>query len=304
MNELDKEYLSSLKSIETENYVDRIFYRPIGFRIARSLKDTGITPNTVTLISILVGVAGACMFYFTGNMTLTLVGIIGLVCANILDCVDGQLARMTGIKSEIGRILDGVAGDLWFLTIYIAISLRLYDEVGSVIIFIIAALSLVSHLTQAALTDYYKTLHLYFVDPQKGKEFESPEDVKSRLDQMPNGINKAFTYLYWHYTKLQSRLTPHLGQMMSKINQHYPNDAIPNDLSIKFRKGSLIVMKNIDLLTFNGRSIPLFIILITGHVWFYFLYEILFLNIILIVAKNQHETLCQFVSEEVDQHKI
>ena len=48
MSDLDKEYEASLKSIETENKIDRIFYRPIGFRIARMLRGTGITPNMVT----------------------------------------------------------------------------------------------------------------------------------------------------------------------------------------------------------------------------------------------------------------
>ena len=42
MSELDKEYEASLKSIETENKIDRIFYRPIGFRIARMLRGTGL----------------------------------------------------------------------------------------------------------------------------------------------------------------------------------------------------------------------------------------------------------------------
>ena len=51
MSNLDKEYEASLKSIETENVVDRAFYRPIGFRIARMLRGTGITPNMVTVIS-------------------------------------------------------------------------------------------------------------------------------------------------------------------------------------------------------------------------------------------------------------
>ena len=37
MGELNKEYEASLKSIETENVVDRIFYRPIGFQIARQI---------------------------------------------------------------------------------------------------------------------------------------------------------------------------------------------------------------------------------------------------------------------------
>ena len=47
-----KEYESSLKSIETENIVDRTFYRPIGFKIAKLLKNTSITPNMITVLSI------------------------------------------------------------------------------------------------------------------------------------------------------------------------------------------------------------------------------------------------------------
>ena len=103
MSELDKEYEASLKSIETENKIDRIFYRPIGFRIARMLRGTGITPNMITVISIFVGAAVGFMFYHD-NLTYNICGILLLVFANILDCVDGQLARLTGIKSAIGRI--------------------------------------------------------------------------------------------------------------------------------------------------------------------------------------------------------
>ena len=56
MSDLDKEYEASLKSIETENKIDRIFYRPIGFRIARMLKGKGITPNMMTVVFIIVGI--------------------------------------------------------------------------------------------------------------------------------------------------------------------------------------------------------------------------------------------------------
>ena len=107
MSDLDKEYEASLKSIETENKIDRIFYRPIGFRIARMLKGTGITPNMVTVVSIFVG-AAVGFFFYHDDLIYNVCGILLLVCANILDCVDGQLARLTGIKSAIGRILDGV----------------------------------------------------------------------------------------------------------------------------------------------------------------------------------------------------
>lgn len=45
MSNLDKEYEASLKSIETENVVDRAFYRPIGFRIARMIARHGDYPE-------------------------------------------------------------------------------------------------------------------------------------------------------------------------------------------------------------------------------------------------------------------
>ena len=81
MSELDKEYEASLKSIETENKIDRIFYRPIGFRIARMLRGTGITPNMITVISIFVGATVGFMFYHD-NLTYNICGILLLVFAN------------------------------------------------------------------------------------------------------------------------------------------------------------------------------------------------------------------------------
>jgi len=110
-----KSFESSLKSIETENFLDRIFYRPIGYRIALLLSKTPITPNVVTIISIFVGVFAGILLYYQ-NIYINLIGFALLVVANILDCVDGQLARLTGIKSAAGRILDGLAGDVpWVL---------------------------------------------------------------------------------------------------------------------------------------------------------------------------------------------
>ena len=106
MSEIKSEFEASLKSIETENKIDRIFYRPIGFQIARMLRGTGITPNMITILSIFVG-AAVGYFFYPDNLVYNIYGILLLISANILDCVDGQLARLTGIKSAIGRILDG-----------------------------------------------------------------------------------------------------------------------------------------------------------------------------------------------------
>ena len=276
MSDLDKEYEASLKSIETENKIDRIFYRPIGFRIARMLRGTGITPNMVTVVSIFVGAA---------------VGFLLLVFANILDCVDGQLARLTGIKSAIGRILDGFAGDIWFTCIYVAFALRLSHDYGTYWFFALAVLSGLSHLVQAHITDNYKTLHLYFISKDKGAEFQSLEQVRARHKEMKYGINKFFYFLYRGYTLLQVKATPSLQGMLRSLHARYGDD-IPEDIRIRFRKQSKELMHMIDLLTFNGRTIVMFIVVLVGEVWIYFLYEIIVLNTVLLLAMKKHEKMC------------
>ena len=290
MSELDKEYEASLKSIETENVIDRIFYRPIGFRIARMLRGTGITPNMVTVVSIFVGAAVGLLFY-QDDLYYNICGILLLICANILDCVDGQLARLTGIKSAIGRILDGFAGDIWFASIYVGFAARLSNEYGTSLFFILAVLSGMSHLVQANITDYYKTLHLYFISKDKGAEFQSLEQVEARHKAMRYGVNKFFYFLYRWYTMLQVKATPVLQRMLRSLRERYGDD-IPEDIRLDFRKRSRALMRYIDLLTFNGRTIVVFVIVLTGQVWAYFLYEILVLNIVLVFVSRRHERMC------------
>ncbi len=290
MSELDKEYEISLKSMETENWLDRIFYRPIGFCIARMLRGTGITPNMVTVLSIFVG-ASVGFFFYPDNLVYNIYGILLLVCANILDCVDGQLARLTGIKSAIGRILDGFAGNIWFACIYIAFALRSSHEYGTSCFFALAVLSGLSHLMQANITDYYKTLHLYFISKEKGAEFQSLEQVRARHKEMKYGINKFFYFLYRGYTLLQVKATPSLQKMLACVHTRYGDD-IPQDIRIRFRKQSKELMHLVDFLTFNGRTIVMFIVVLLGEVWLYFLYEILVLNAILLIVLWKHEKMC------------
>ena len=285
---LDKEYEASLKSIETENYVDRLFYRPLGFQIAKMLRNTPITPNMVTIISIFFGVAAGPLFYYN-NIVYCICGIVCLIIANILDCVDGQLARLTGIKSKIGRILDGLAGDLWFLSIYVCIAMRLNNEFNTWMFFIPASLAGLSHIIQANITDYYKTLHLYFLNKEKGYEFQRLSEVRKQHKEMKPGIEKMLFFFYIGYTSLQEALTPK-QQLFFKKSDEYYGDNIPDHIGKVITCKSRIVMKKyLDFLTFNGRSIILFLSVLSGYVWIYLAYEIIILNIVLIISIYKYE---------------
>jgi hypothetical protein len=211
--------------------------------------------------------------------------------------VDGQLARLTGFKSAFGRILDGVAGDLWFLSIYLGLAFRLHDIYGSYCFIGIAFVSGFSHLFQANITDYYKTLHLYFISKEKGQEFQAgiPPQSSRREEGSPlSGRWGGFLFfLYYWYTMLQVKTTPSLQKMLCRLKERYGDD-IPENIRLAFRKQSCRLMKcYIDWLTFNGRTVILFTVVLTGHVWIYFLYEIIVLNIVLAIAVSKHEKMCR-----------
>ena len=258
--------------------------------------------STITIISIFVGIAAGILWYFPYNIGFALLGIIALVSANILDCVDGQLARLTGIKSEIGRILDGFAGDLWFLTIYIAFAHRLGLQFGHIInpwwFAILIVLSGLSHLNQASIVDYYKTLHLFFISKEKGKDFENSASVLKRYKSMSPGISKVVTWGYYHYTRSQEKATPQLQILLAKLHDKY-NGNIPNDKREELRFGSIKLMPLLDINTFNGRSMILFISVLFNIVWLYFLWEIIVLNVVRVIIKSRHEKFCKEVADKI-----
>jgi hypothetical protein len=297
-------FKDSLKSWDTENWLDRIFYRPVGFKIALLLRHTPITPNAITIISIFVGMAACIMFYPDDNLIINLLGFALLIFANILDCVDGQLARITGIKSKIGRILDGFCGDIWFLTFYTAICLRLLhgnDRILSPLgfewgwwVFVIALISAYSHFNQAAMVDYYKTLHLHFLAGGKDSEFEDSSSVKAHYQTLTwkkEPVSKTFLKLYYIYTLNQERSTPQLQLYIRKMHLAYPN-GFPAEKIEEFRKQSLKMMPLLDSFTFNARSIVMLATLLLNVEWFYFAIEIIVLNPLLSFTILRHEKMC------------
>ncbi len=66
---------------------------------------------------------------------------------------------------------------------------------------------------------------------------------------------------------------------------------------------SLPLMKYTNILTFNWRTIGLFITLFIGQPWLYFIYELTILNIILAYMMYRHEHLCKQLTIQLKEGK-
>lgn len=300
---------STFKSQDTEEWLDIHFTRPLGLLWAQFFKRLGIHPNVVTILSIILGAAAGVMFYFE-DLRLTIVGILLLVWANLYDSADGQLARMTGQKTRWGRILDGFAGDVWFFTIYAAICLRLQgkpipftDVNWGIWIWLMAAVSgLIFHGKQCQLADYYRNIHLFFIKGKNGSELDNYATLRNELKTLTwkkDGMWKVFLYFYGNYTRSQEQMTPKFQTLKALLDEKYKDAGIPASVRDDFRKGSLPLIKYANILTFNTRAIVLYISLLIGEPWLYFVFEIVVMNILFFYMRSRHESLCARLSTEI-----
>ncbi|MCC8154147.1 MAG: CDP-alcohol phosphatidyltransferase, partial [Tannerellaceae bacterium] len=85
--------------------------------------------------------------------------------------------------------------------------------------------------------------------------------------------------------------TPQLQKMLKRLHARY-GEGIPEEVRQEFRQKSSHLMKYIDLMTFSGRTIPMFLFILSGYVWLYFVYEIIILNLVLIIVMRKHEKMC------------
>lgn len=295
---------STLKSSDTEEFIDIHFYRPIGYRWALLFQKFGVTPNVVTIASIFLGVGAGICFYFD-NIYITILGIFLLVWANSFDSADGQLARMTKQYSPIGRALDGFAGDLWFASIYIAISLRLYPVWG-LAIWGLALIAGYFHTKQAAMADYYRNIHLLFLKGKSGSELDNSAELTEKYKEETfknNWFNKIYLFFYRGYTKGQESWTPNFQSMIATLKGRY-GETVPDSFRTAFRDKSLPLMKWTNILSFNTRAIVLFISLLVKLPWIYFVFELTILNVILIYMVLTHEKMCKDFTAQINNGKF
>jgi hypothetical protein len=302
---MNSEYQSTLKSMDTEEHIDIYFYRPLGYQWARLFRWLHVTPNTVTILSIFLGV-GSGFCFGSNDLAVNLLGILLLVWANTYDSCDGQLARMTNQRSALGRILDGAAGDLWFISIYACICARLTPQWGLWIWVLGAVSGLMCHTRQARLADYYRQIHLFFLKGREGSEMDDASRQVELFRQMKwsrEPLQKFFQFFYKNYTLAQEKETPWFQRLKAAIRQQYPTGQLPAQLCDDFRQSSLPLMKYANFLTFNWRSITLFVSILIGMPWIYFCAEIVVFTSVYFYMHYRHEKLCQTTLCQLSQYQ-
>ena len=187
------------KGDEVEEWLDLRFFRPVGIRSARALAPTRVSPDQVTMGSLATGlVAGHLLFY--NSVELNAVGWVLFIISDIFDSADGQLARLRGTSTMLGRMLDGLSDSARFINLYAHLGARLiifghWPVVGAIALSLAA---LLSHSWQAAAVDFIR--HAFLAMSYRDSELELPEDLR--------GGRSVARWLYGAYVRRQAGMFP------------------------------------------------------------------------------------------------
>ncbi|MFY0626891.1 MAG: CDP-alcohol phosphatidyltransferase family protein [Reichenbachiella sp.] len=220
------EVRATIKLIDIEEKFDLAFSRFFGLYFAKMGKFLNMTPTQVSIISLIVGVAGGLMLFYQDRWIITLWGSVLITLAGVLDSADGQLARMTGQSTELGRFIDGFIDNAVFMTCYFAASAYYVGgEMGWSIFLLAVPAGIISHSFASSIYDFYKSEFLYYVGNSEDSKVRTVDDVIN-VPSQTGFWNKFFRLIQIDYTKRQWMLVTR----NERIRETYENYAF-NDLT-------------------------------------------------------------------------
>lgn len=280
------------KDRDVEEKIDIYFYRRLGFGLALLARRLGVVPNVVTVIGILIGLIAGHFFYYN-SLQINLIGMVLWMISNIFDSADGQLARMTGKASEIGRILDGLGGSLVFFSMYVHICFRYVAGGGEFgyWIFPIAVLAGTCHSLQSAMADYYRNAYLQYGSVVPKGELTTAAQVEERYrgeSWRRNPLLKLFLRIYLNYTRQQEHFSPSFQQFRRFVDSTW-NGNPPESFRARYRAANRPLLKFFNYLTINGRVLTLFVFVALGIPAAFFPVEIIGMTLLLWIVMSAQE---------------
>ncbi len=115
--------------LSNDTFMDRTVTRFFSRQFTRLFLQTPISPNMITLLSLVIGLISA-LYFFQGTYENSIIGSGLLLLSAWIDCTDGEIARLKFMESKIGGKLDILCDNLVHFAVFFAIGMGLYQSTG------------------------------------------------------------------------------------------------------------------------------------------------------------------------------
>jgi hypothetical protein len=109
---------------------NRFVARPAAAVLLVPLRGSRVTPNQITFASLVVFAGGAAVLALCPGWAGLLAAVAVIELSYVLDCVDGQLARLRGTSTPVGAHLDFLMDELKAFLLVGVVGVRLWQADG------------------------------------------------------------------------------------------------------------------------------------------------------------------------------
>lgn len=270
---------------ELEDPLNRYLYHPLAARLARLLVPTGISPNAVSVTGALF-VCSAAWAYAALEWPLgALLGLGFHLSWHVIDGADGDLARLTGRASPSGEMVDGLCDYAAHVVLYVTLAAILDNEIGAWA-WILAVAAGGSHAFQTNHAESHRRNYLwwaYGVPWLKHAQSAGDEVFRAR-----NAFSRTSVWLTRLYLTVARRMAPWSERMDAVVDSARGDPRRIKRIRRLVRRasGRLLVLEK--LVGPNPRAILLGLSMLAGSPKWYFLAEVVLLNLVLGWSVAQH----------------
>jgi 1L-myo-inositol 1-phosphate cytidylyltransferase / CDP-L-myo-inositol myo-inositolphosphotransferase len=124
----------------SDGWVDRYMNRQFSPWFSRRFLRMPLTPNQVTIMAFAIGLVSALGFAH-GGWLVGVVGAILLQWSAVIDCCDGEVARLTFSESTNGYYLDITCDNIVHVAVFAGIAWSSYQAIGQTYVLLLGGLA-------------------------------------------------------------------------------------------------------------------------------------------------------------------
>lgn len=279
---------------ELQDALNYHLYHPLAWRLAKLLARTRLTPNMVSVCGGLCVVAAGIVYLLTythgWGWRGALVGMALHMSWHVIDGADGDLARITGRSSPLGELVDGICDYASHIITYFILGWVLSQQIGWTGWPIMLAAG-VSHFVQANHCEVQRRQYQWWV-------YGVPWLRNTHKGETRTG-GFGFSAIVSGYLELASGMT-HEALKVDAAREAAEGDPARIERIARAAKAETMpLLALLKVLGPNPRAILLGVSMLAGSPLYYFIYQTVVLNLMLVLSVRLHNAAARRIAAEI-----
>ncbi len=280
---------------ELQDALNFYLYHPLAWQLARVMARTPLTPNMVSVMGaglvILAAVTYAQPWYPLG----ALLGLALHMGWHVVDGADGDLARLTGRASPIGEMVDGLCDYLSHFVLYLVLGWILSRTGGfwggwhGWALMLVAG---IGHAVQSNHVEVQRRQYQYWV-------YGTPWLRSSHAGAGSATSQSWAAALVSSYLAVASGMTPHALRIDAAVDTAKGDPARLAQIAAAVRAESPPLLRIYKILGPNPRALALGASMLAGSPVYYFIYQAVALNLLLVLSVRAHNAAARRVAAAI-----